>query len=306
MTLNIDDIRARLHAIGLRWRDYPVLQMSDGHPFIPRAGVFQDQDCIATICTFPNHAMERGLTTDITNAQRVSSAKTLIHLRPLTGASFVGMRLDSNMPRYQFGSETVTLAGETFRTSDLCASLPTDNRSGWNDYPLGGGDLPSFGDMDSFLSWWDFYPGKQRFEIINGQVFLAQGFPERTNGPPGFRGNLSRAAGTLEPKNLSSFHGLLVRVGSTTAICPALVFCNPPTLDGPFVYARASILIIRPDWTEGDIRIRVNNLRDTGSQVAVLDVEDMQFTGQCGTETVEFRFGDASVNLKALISEAQR
>jgi len=153
--------------------------MQCGRPFVPRAGVYRKADCIAVICTFPNYAMERGLTTDITYAQNIVSAQNLIHLRPHAKSSFVGTRNLGEEPVYEFGPEVVSIDGVALSISDLCSSLPTDNRDGWNDCPLGGLDLPRFGDLESFLNWWDFHPGKQKFEIIDGQVHLAQGFLSR-------------------------------------------------------------------------------------------------------------------------------
>jgi len=134
------DIPARLKSLGLKWADDPILRLRNGHPFVPRACVFRDNECIAVICTFPNYAMERGLTTDITNAQNIVSAETLIHLRPQANSSFVGTRRCGKAPVYAYEPETVIIGGEAFLISDLCALLPTDNRSGWNDSPLGGSD----------------------------------------------------------------------------------------------------------------------------------------------------------------------
>jgi len=192
----------QLTTLDLKWVEHPTLDLPDGASFVPRAAIFEAELSKVVICTFPNHEMEKGLTTDINAARAVDTADLLIHLRSHAGSSLVGLR-DGGKFRYVFAPETVKLGPLTMSISDLCKQLPNEQRDGWDDLPLTGSDLPKFDDMESFLNWWDFYPGKQRFEIINGQVHLAQGFLGRKNGPPGFRGNLAYAARLLKPKHLS-------------------------------------------------------------------------------------------------------
>ena len=292
----------RLEASELSWVDHPNLILSDGSKFSPRVATLEAGKPKIVICTFPNHEMEKGLTTDIKAARSIKTADLLIHLRSHAESSFIGLR-DGNQFRYEFAPENIDLGPVSVLVADLCRMLPTEQRSGWNDNPLSGRDLPSFDDMESFLNWWDFHPGKQSFEIIEGQVVLTKGFTKDSFGPAALRGMFGVAAREVVQKPYHAFKGLLVRLNETTALCPDLVICKWDGSDNPFVDAKAAVIFQRPNLTTKELEKRVEWLKNVGVDVAILDPQSREYTGEFGTKTTHLSYGDYQLPLQDILTE---
>lgn len=292
------DLFSALKDAGLTWHDEPEFAVSDGSSFQPRGAIFREDKPVAIVCVVPNDHIEPGLTTDLCAARDVPMIQHIIHLRPQANTALVGTRIADNF-RYRFTDQSVAIKGTTLSVKDLSTALSVDYQPGWTDLPLSGRNLPTFADMNSFLSWWDFYPGKQRFEIEEGQVVLV----ERLSAPSGETAELLGALRNQIPDHLIALPNMLVRVDDLTAVCPDISIAIKPVAREAFVDAKIAIFA-SDSCNSSKARNRALLVEKSGTQALIFDVVTKSFALPNGTPIDPVRVGTVEIEAQSLCSDA--
>lgn len=251
---------------GRKLVDYPDLDLPDGGLFKPRAATTRNGQPETVICAIANADLDRGLTKDITAARQVLGVRLIIHLRPMAGCALIGRRNQTAF-RYQFTSDDLDLGAFRLSMRVLCDLYEMPATSGWSDIPLSGLALPQFADLDSFLAWWDLYPGKEKFELHDGQVRLL------TRSAAALRSNLLMGLEKCLPDSHVALSGILVRVTDRTAICPDIAIGPMAPSDPSFLSATAAILIGQDAENDPDLSERRTALESRGVKVIVAEAE---------------------------------
>ncbi|WP_299288484.1 hypothetical protein [uncultured Tateyamaria sp.] len=276
--------------------DDPIVARRAGTRFAPRAEIIDEQGRRALICLVPPDNPELALTEDVMTAREVAGAAQVIHLRSDAGVALVARKLGSGF-RYQMTNTTVAVGGHQIAITDLCERFPVARRTGWNDLPLSGQDLPTFFDIESFLSWWDFVPGKQRFDMLNGQVHLVpRPSPAAQNGVP-----LEAELNMALPAPFFAIRNLLFRASALSALLIPISICRSPLVDGPFVKPVAAIY---PVWDATSKRFaleRVGLLRNSSIPCAIFDHITGVWRSGDWSAIGSFDLGNSSLSLKGVL-----
>ncbi|GGX66302.1 hypothetical protein GCM10007385_39410 [Tateyamaria omphalii] len=216
--------------------DRPIVGGQDGSRFKSRAEVVDEQGTRTLIYLVPPDDPGPALSQDVMAAREEAGAGQIIHLRSDARVALVARGLGDGF-RYQMTDRTVAIGAHQIAIIDLCQRFPVARRTGWNDFPLSGQDLPAFFDTESFLSWWDFVPGKQRFEMVNGQVHLVPRLPPAAQNGFQMESELKRSL----PPSFFAIPNMLFRAGALSALHVPVSICRKPLADGSFVDSAAAM-----------------------------------------------------------------
>lgn len=143
------------------------------------------------------------------------------------------------------------------------------NIEGYTDLPLPDRHLPRFGHVDDFMAWYDVIPGKQRFELIDGQTYFARphqakdfepidGFPYGTASQLGPA--VTFALGKPEQGRWRSYlGGLLTRIDERTTLSPdvSVVSKGSETGDERFIDPVLVVETLMPETAFADATVKL-------------------------------------------------
>ena len=285
-----------LSGTNLTVSDHPHDARLDGTRFAPRAEIIDGQGRRSLVCLVPPNHLEPALTQDVMMARESTGAEQIIHLRPDAGVALVARRLGGGF-RYQLTDTTVVIGEYEIAISELCERFPVERRRGWNDLPLTGQGLPSFFDLESFMSWWDFVPGKQRFEMLNGQVHLVPRLSRATQDGGFLEAALKRAL----PAPYHAISNMLFRAGALSAVHVPISICSKPLSEGPFAEPAVALYRVLDTASKRVALDRVAFLRDRSIPCAIFD--DSTGVWRSGDWSVmeAVDVGDNSLSLKGVL-----
>ena len=276
--------------------DHPHDARLDGTRFAPRAEIIGGQGRRSLVCLVPPDTPERALTQDLMMAREGTGAEQIIHLRSDAGVALVARRLGNGF-RYQVTDTTVAIGRHQVPVIDLCQRFPVARRTGWNDLPLSGQGLPTFFDLESFMSWWDFVPGKQRFEMLNGQVHLVpRPSPAAQDGV-----SLEVELKTALPAAFFAIPNMLFRASALSALHVPVSICRKPLADGPFVEPAAAILRVWDTTLKRDVLERVALLQNRSIPCAIFDCGTGEWRSGDWSEIETVDLGGSSLSLSGLL-----
>ena len=287
-TLRIDD---------LDWRENACVSLENGATMRVDAALFDGDRVSAVVLTIPSYEMDAGFTQKLMAARLIPGLDCAIHVRGHVDMVLVARKRGEKIT-YRTESRQVAVGQHILRVSDILTRFPVTSKPGWSDLPLSGVALPHFDETESFLEWWDFYPGKQRFELIDGQVHLVP----RLRPAAELSNMVFGLHGALAPTGLDAISYQLVKAGPLTVLCPSIVIYAGKGED--FRDTRA-VILFRDPGMETYFETRASRFQQAGIDVTIFDTEACSFIDLHGAPVSLISLCSASIDLSNITKDPQ-
>ena len=281
---------------GITVADYPDLRVANGQTFVPRAILTGRDGSLTALCLVPPDDPETALTHDITLCRLIPNIAVAIHFDPYRGIALVGVP-NSEGFRYCLTKDIVAFGGLRLSVDALRECCPATEKSRRNDLPLSGENLPQFTDIESFLSWWDFMPGKQRFEMIAGQGVLIP----RLSYSSDDRRHVIHALRQHLGDDLTVITDMLFRADATTALHLPIAICRKPLAGGSFVEPLAVLFIGHHETEQKTMLARAATLNSHAIPCAVFNDNTGTWVSHDGSELMLIDLPTGPIPTRALL-----